>query len=255
MVTGLQPCVWSGPCRETYMNLIKGRLKAFQNARLACKFIVGLESKSYIILYACWDPFRGSSSQVALYFSSLSEAESYTLHVSYWPKLKASCQNILTVDCTTSSMSLPRFYPKTQWSGGSQFECHYLLSSFPPIYHGFWRTQQFKPHAHSDASFCHRCNYCNIDFVGFDAPNNSNHTLTMMHHFVIVVIIATLTLCYSVMSHAKLILFYHTLMLTLQKSLISRALWLSHMFDVMKFKVYYYVLESPITKKNVQIQG
>ena len=30
-----------------------------------------------------------------------------------------------------------------------------------------------------------------------------------MHHVVIIVIIATLTSCYSIMSHATLILFYH----------------------------------------------
>ena len=76
-----------------------------------------------------------------------------------------------------------------------------------------------------------------------------------MHHVVIVVIIAMLTLCYSIMSHAALIIFYRAFMLTLHKSLIPRALWLPHMCDIMEFKVYYYVRESPITKKNVQLQG
>ena len=91
--------------------------------------------------------------------------------------------------------------------------------------------------------------------MGIDAPNNSNHTLTMLHHVVIVVIIAILTLCSSVMSHAILLPFYHAFMLTLRKSLISSALWLPHKFDIMEFKVYYYILESPTTKNNVQIQG
>ena len=36
------------------------------------------------------------------------------------------------------------------------------------------------------------------------------------------------TLCYSIMSHATLILYYHTSMLTLHTSLISHALWLPH---------------------------
>ena len=47
-----------------------------------------------------------------------------------------------------------------------------------------------------------------------------------MHHDIIVVIIvimATLTLKYSIMSHATLILFYHASMLTLQN---SYTLWL-----------------------------
>ena len=34
------------------------------------------------------------------------------------------------------------------------------------------------------------------------------------------------TLCYSIVSHGTLILYYHTYMLTLQNSVISRALWL-----------------------------
>ena len=47
-----------------------------------------------------------------------------------------------------------------------------------------------------------------------------------MHHIVIIeiiVIIATLTLCYSIMSHSIRILFYYTSMLTLH-NLISHAL-------------------------------
>ena len=50
-----------------------------------------------------------------------------------------------------------------------------------------------------------------------------------MHHVVIIVIIdiiAMLTLCYSIMLHATLVLFYHASMLAPQNSLISRALWL-----------------------------
>ena len=49
------------------------------------------------------------------------------------------------------------------------------------------------------------------------------HTL---HYSVIVVIIAMSTLSYSIVSHNTLILYDHASMLTLQTSLISRALWL-----------------------------
>ena len=51
------------------------------------------------------------------------------------------------------------------------------------------------------------------------------------HHVVIIVINvinAMLILCYSIMSHATLILFYHAYKLTLYTSLISHALWLPH---------------------------
>ena len=71
-----------------------------------------------------------------------------------------------------------------------------------------------------------------------------------MHHVVIVIfvfIVAMLILCYSIMSHATLVLFNHAFMLALHKSLISRALWLPHKRDIME--VYYYVLEFPTTKK------
>jgi hypothetical protein len=47
----------------------------------------------------------------------------------------------------------------------------------------------------------------------------SNYTYT--HRIVIIVIIVVLTLCYSMMSHATLILYYHASMLTLQTSLVS----------------------------------
>ena len=51
-----------------------------------------------------------------------------------------------------------------------------------------------------------------------------------MHQVVIIVNIvdvATLTLCYSIMSHATLILFYHPYMLTIPNSSLSNALWLT----------------------------
>jgi hypothetical protein len=89
---------------------------------------------------------------------------------------------------------------------------------------GFWHWK--KSHkiqtTRSHASCCHRYNYychCNVDFV------------------------------YSIISHATSIIFHHTLVLALCKSLISRALWLPHKCDVMEFRVDYYVLEFPTTKK------
>ena len=68
-------------------------------------------------------------------------------------------------------------------------------------------------------------------------------------HCYIYFIIAMLILCYSIMPHATLVLFYHAFMLPLHKSLISHALWLPHKCDIMEFRVYYYVLEFPTTKK------
>ena len=59
------------------------------------------------------------------------------------------------------------------------------------------------------------------------------------HHVIIIVIIVTiamLTLCYTIMSHATLVLFYHVSMLTLHNSLISRALWL-HKHDITEFRM------------------
>jgi hypothetical protein len=46
------------------------------------------------------------------------------------------------------------------------------------------------------------------------------------NHIVIFVIIAMLILYNSMTSHATIILYHHTSMLTLQTSLISHALWL-----------------------------
>jgi hypothetical protein len=63
--------------------------------------------------------------------------------------------------------------------------------------------------------------------MGFD--NEVNHQKIKSHaHMHHVVIITMWTLCYSILSHATLILFHHALndMLTLLKSSISRVLWL-----------------------------
>ena len=64
---------------------------------------------------------------------------------------------------------------------------------------------------------------------------NSNHMLT---HIIIIVITALLTSCYSRMSHAKLILYYRSSMLTLQTSVISCALWLPHTRDIGEVRVH-----------------
>ena len=88
-------------------------------------------------------------------------------------------------------MSLLLICPKTLGNGCSQFESRSLLSHISPIYHVFQHLKEinieFKPQVHT-------------------------------HHDVIIITIVTiamLTLCQSILSHATLILFYHTSMLTL----------------------------------------
>ena len=56
-----------------------------------------------------------------------------------------------------------------------------------------------------------------------------------MHHVVIIVIIVMLVLCYSMMSHAILILVCHTSMSTLQ---IFHVHFGCHKRDIMDFRVY-----------------
>ena len=75
-------------------------------------------------------------------------------------------------------MSLPLLYPETSGNGCAHFKSPSLLSHFALIYHGFRSTKEFKPHA-------------------------------CTHHVFILVIIAMLTLCYSIMSLATLILYCH----------------------------------------------
>ena len=57
-----------------------------------------------------------------------------------------------------------------------------------------------------------------------------------MNHIVIIITLAMLILCYSLISHAILILYYHGFMSTLHTSLISCALWLP-MCDIRKVRV------------------
>ena len=102
----------------------------------------------------------------------------------------------------TSVMSLPLLHVETLENGCAQFKYPSLLSHFLPICHMFLTfkqsTKELKPHTH-------------------------------VHHDIIIVIIAMLTSCYSTMSRVTLILYYHDAsMITLQISLISRALWLPH---------------------------
>ena len=64
---------------------------------------------------------------------------------------------------------------------------------------------------------------------------------THMHHVVINainVIIAMLTLCYSIMSHAKPILYYHTSMLTLRNSL-YHVHFVGRIHDIREVRVYH----------------
>ena len=100
---------------------------------------------------------------------------------------------------STSLMSLFVLYAKTLRNGCSQIIYHFLLSCFPPIY-----------------------------IMSFDITLNHHgikpHTHTL--HVVIIVITAMVSLCYSIISHAALILFYFTFMLRVHNSSNSRALWL-----------------------------
>ena len=96
-----------------------------------------------------------------------------------------------------SVMSLPLLYSKTIGNGCDQLKCPSLLSHFFSYIIGLYSR--------------------------INALKNSNHMLTC-----IIVIFAMLTLCYSIMSHVSLILYYYASMLTLQTSLISYALWLPH---------------------------
>ena len=69
---------------------------------------------------------------------------------------------------------------------------------------------------------------------------NLTHQNIRTHHVIIIAMIivhAMLTLCYFIMSHATLILYYHTSMLTLHTSLISPALG-CHMHDIREVRVY-----------------
>ena len=72
------------------------------------------------------------------------------------------------------------------------------------------------------------CHISLSNIMGFDIKiiTKKFKPHTRMRHIVIIVIIAMLTLCYSMMAHATRILYYHASMLTLQSSLISCALWL-----------------------------
>ena len=72
----------------------------------------------------------------------------------------------------TFIMSLLLLYPKTLGNQCAQFKYSFLLSHFPPIYHGYWHyvIRPRIPTTCSHASCCHHCDYnhyCNVDFVLF----------------------------------------------------------------------------------------
>ena len=79
----------------------------------------------------------------------------------------------------------PSFISQNFGNTCSRFKSHSLLSPFSPIHHAFWHYN--KP------------------------SKNSQHT----HHVVIIIVIVIIimsTLCYSITSHATLILLYHAFM-------------------------------------------
>ena len=96
------------------------------------------------------------------------------------------------------SFNLLHTIPLKSWNfrdGCFEFKSHSLISYFPTIDHGFWH--QIK------------------------TPYNSGHTFTC-------IMLSLLTLCFSIMSHATLVFFYHASLSTLRNSLMSSALWLPH---------------------------
>ena len=115
-----------------------------------------------------------------LSFSSTGNNEWGDLATSYrWTGWTSKLHEYYTL---TSMMSLPLLYPEILEIGCAQCKFPSLLSHFPLIYHGFW-------HYHNPAK-------------------NSNHTLA---HITLSLLswLQILTLCYSIMSHVTLILYYH----------------------------------------------
>ena len=113
----------------------------------------------------------------------------------FYPSLDHPRQYTLNSIISTSFMLLPLLHPETLGNGChgcSQFKFHSLLSYFPPLYHGCW---------HNNTPL-----------------KNWNHTLAC-------ITLSSLPLLqcwrwrYSIMSHAKLILFHYTFILTLHNSL------------------------------------
>ena len=130
---------------------------------------------------------------------------------------KATPYQRYTLTCVMSpfGMSLPLLYLKTLGKGCAQFKSPFLLSHLPLIYHGF-----------------------NIKIIHQRIPTTRSHT-SRCHHCHIV-IIAMLTLCYSIMSHATLIPCYQASMLTLETSLILHALWFTCMIlERLEFTKFY----------------
>ena len=77
-----------------------------------------------------------------------------------------------------------------------------------------------------------------------------------MHHVVIIVIsvsVAMLTLCYSIVSRATLLLLYHASMLTLHSSFMSHALWLPQSVILRSLECFkfHHVLEVNRTHSNI----
>ena len=66
---------------------------------------------------------------------------------------------------------------------------------------------------------------------------NSNHVLTRIMLSTLL-LLHCWRLCYSIMSHTTLILYYHASTLTLQTSIISCALWLPYMHDIGRVRVH-----------------
>ena len=123
------------------------------------------------------------------------------VHLTIYNGQHISRMYTVTLVMSPSVMSVPLLYPETLGKGCALFNlplcCHISLT------------------------------YTSWVLTSKESSKRTQTTHTRMHHVVVIVIIistATLTLCYSIMSHATLTLYYHASMLILQTSLISRAL-------------------------------
>ena len=146
---------------------------------------------------------------------------------------------ILNSVISTPIISLILQYPETLGNGCSQFKSCPLLSHFSPLYHDFFchQCKPAKKSTHTHPRIVCQCVECHLlilvmDFLlmpfvecwcmhrphrarrasGVDYTNGDDMRMCSN----------------SIVSHATLILQYHTSMLTLQNSIISRALWLPH---------------------------
>jgi hypothetical protein len=105
--------------------------------------------------------------------------------------------------------------------GGDALKISTFLMSLLLLYpENRWRMDVLRLNL---APYCHVSSHM---WHSSKPPKNSNHT-SCCHRCNVLLVIAMLTMCYSILSHATLMLFYHASMLTLHNSLMSHILWLT----------------------------